>query len=188
MIRLATAADGAAAARIYDPVVARTAISFEEDPPGPEEMARRIASIGAFAPWLVEEREGTVRGYAYASKHRERAAYRWSVDVAVYVDETHRREGIGAALYGKLIRLLRLQGFHAAFAGVTLPNAASVALHESVGFRPVGVYRAVGYKLGAWHDVGWWQLDLRDRAPDPPPPKQLAELRSDPAWLRVLAE
>jgi len=188
MIRLATAADGAAAARIYDPVVARTAISFEEDPPGPEEMARRIASIGAFAPWLVEERDGTVRGYAYASKHRERAAYRWSVDVAVYVDETHRRAGIGAGLYGKLIRLLRLQGFHAAFAGVTLPNAASVALHESVGFRPVGVYRAVGYKLGAWHDVGWWQLDLLDRTTDPPPPKQLGDLQSDPAWLRVLAE
>jgi phosphinothricin acetyltransferase len=188
MIRLATAADGAAAARIYDPVVARTAISFEEEPPGPGEMARRIASVLAFAPWLVDEHDGTVRGYAYASKHRERAAYRWSVDVAVYVDEAHRREGVGSALYVKLIRLLRLQGFYVACAGITLPNAASVALHERVGFRPVGVYPSVGYKLGAWHDVGWWQLDLRDRAAEPAPPKQLAELRTDPAWLQALAD
>src|SRR3982751_2412905 len=128
MIRLATAADGAAAARIYDPVGVRTAISLEEEPPGPSGRAQRIASSLAFAPWLVDDRDGTVRGYAYASKHRERAGYRWSVDVAVYVDETQRRAGIGSALYAKLIRLLRLQGFYAAHAGITLPNAASVAL------------------------------------------------------------
>src|SRR5207237_10469847 len=122
MIRLARADDGAAAARIYDPVVARTAISFELDPPGPAEMKRRIVTALAFAPWLVEERDGIVRGYAYASKHRERAAYQWSVDVGVYVDEEHRRSGVGKALYGKLFRLLRLQGFYTAHAGVTLPK------------------------------------------------------------------
>src|SRR5437762_13398075 len=99
MIRLARPDDGAAAARIYDPVVARTAISFELDPPGPVEMKRRIVTALAFAPWLVEERDGIVRGYAYASKHRERAAYQWSVDVGVYVDEEHRRSGVGKALY-----------------------------------------------------------------------------------------
>jgi len=186
MIRLARADDGAAAARIYDPVVARTAISFELDPPGPVEMKRRIVTALAFAPWLVEERDGIVRGYAYASKHRERAAYQWSVDVGVYVDEEHRRSGVGKALYGKLFRLLRLQGFYAAHAGVTLPNAASVGLHESLGFRPVGVYRGVGYKLGGWRDVGWWQLELRDRAGEPSPPKPMDEMQSDPRWVEEL--
>ena len=186
MIRLARADDGAAAARIYDPVVARTAISFELDPPGPVEMKRRIVTALAFAPWLVEERDGIVRGYAYASKHRERAAYQWSVDVGVYVDEEHRRSGVGKALYGKVFRLLRLQGFYAAHAGVTLPNAASVGLHESLGFRPVGVYRGVGYKLGGWRDVGWWQLELRDRAGEPSPPKPMDEMQSDPRWVEEL--
>ena len=186
MIRLAKADDGAAVARIYDPVVARTAISFELDPPGPAEMRRRIVGALAFAPWLVEERDGIVRGYAYASKHRERAAYQWSVDVAVYVDEEHRRSGIGTTLYEKLFRLLRLQGFYAAHAGVTLPNAASVGLHESLGFRRVGVYRAVGYKLGGWHDVGWWQLELRDRAGPPALPKSMAEMQGDPNWAAAL--
>ena len=186
MIRLARPDDGAAAARIYDPVVARTAISFELDPPGPVEMKRRIVTALAFAPWLVEERDGVVRGYAYASKHRERAAYQWSVDVAVYVDEEHRRSGVGKALYGKLFRLLRLQGFYTAQAGVTLPNAASVGLHESLGFRPVGVYRGVGYKLGGWRDVGWWQLELRDRAGEPSPLKSMAEMQSDPRWVEEL--
>jgi len=186
MIRLARPDDGAAAARIYDPVVARTAISFELDPPGPVEMKRRIVTALAFAPWLVEERDGIVRGYAYASKYRERAAYQWSVDVGVYVDEEHRRSGVGKALYGKLFRLLRLQGFYAAHAGVTLPNAASVGLHESLGFRPVGVYRGVGYKLGGWRDVGWWQLELRDRAGEPSPPKPMDEMQSDPRWVEEL--
>jgi len=186
MIRLARPDDGAAAARIYDPVVARTAISFELDPPGSAEMRRRIVAALAFAPWLVEERDGIVRGYAYASKHRERAAYQWSVDVGVYVDEEHRRSGVGKALYGKLFRLLRLQGFYAAHAGVTLPNAASVGLHESLGFRPVGVYRGVGYKLGGWRDVGWWQLELRDRAGEPSPPKPMDEMQSDPRWVEEL--
>jgi phosphinothricin acetyltransferase len=186
MIRMATAADAEEVARIYDPVVARTAISFELEPPGPAEMRRRIEQVLPFAPWLVDERDGTVRGYAYASKHRERAAYQWSVDVAVYVGEAHRRSGVGKGLYEKLFQLLRLQGFYVAHAGITLPNAGSVGLHESVGFRPVGVYRAVGYKLGAWHDVGWWQLALRERDADPARPKAPTELAADPRWLEQL--
>ena len=186
MIRLATSGDGEAAARIYDPVVAQTAISFEIDPPGPAEMQRRIVQAQSFAPWLVDEREGTVRGYAYASRHRERAAYQWSVDVAVYVGEAHRRGGVGRGLYEKLLRLLRLQGFYTAHAGVTLPNDASVGLHEGLGFRPVGIYRGVGYKLDAWRDVGWWQLTLRDRAGDPAPPATMAEMARDARWLEEL--
>ncbi|MFL5311956.1 MAG: arsinothricin resistance N-acetyltransferase ArsN1 family B [Myxococcales bacterium] len=186
MMRLATAADAEAIARIYDPIVAATAISFEVDPPGAAEMERRIRETLEMTPWLVYESEGSLRGYAYASKHRERAAYRWSADVAVYVHGDHRRAGIGRGLYTALFGLLRLQGFHAAHAGITLPNAASVALHESVGFRPVGVYPAVGYKLGAWHDVGWWQLELRARTGEPAPLRRLPEVRRDESWRSAL--
>ena len=114
-------------------------------------------------------------------------SYQWSVDVSVYVDEGHRHRGIGRALYTSLFALLRLQGFHAAHAGITLPNAGSVALHESLGFRRIGVYPGVGYKLGAWHDVGWWQLSLRERAASPGPPRALSEAQRDPAWSTALA-
>ncbi|TMB07816.1 MAG: N-acetyltransferase family protein [Deltaproteobacteria bacterium] len=188
MIRLSTAADADAIARIYRPVVEDTAISFEVDPPPAVEIERRIATTLSIAPWLVhEDGEGRVAGYAYASRHRERAAYQWSVDVSVYVDEAHRHRGIGRALYTSLFALLRLQGFHAAHAGITLPNAGSVALHESLGFRRIGVYPGVGYKLGAWHDVGWWQLSLRERAASPAPPRALSEAQRDPAWSTALA-
>ena len=186
MIRLATVEDADEVARIYDPVVAHTAISFELEPPGRDEMRRRIEQVLPFAPWLVDECDGVVRGYAYASKHRDRAAYQWSVDVAVYVGEAHRRRGVGRGLYEKLFRLLRLQGFYVAHAGITLPNAGSVGLHEAVGFRPVGVYRGVGYKLGAWHDVGWWQLALRERDPEPARPKAPGEVAADPRWVEQL--
>lgn len=184
MIRLATPADGPALAAIYDPVVAETAISFEAEPPGAGEMARRVEAALQHAPWLVSVHDGQVSGYAYASKHRDRAAYLWSVDAAVYVAKAHRRSGAGSALYRKLFQLLRTQGFAAAHAGVTLPNAASVALHESLGFKPVGVYRRVGFKLGAWHDVGWWQLELRDRTGVPAPPVTGAAARE--LWAGAL--
>ena len=151
-------------------------------------MEGRIAATLELAPWLVyEDQAGRVAGYAYGSRHRDRAAYQWSVDVSVYVDEAFRRRGIGRALYTTLFPLLRLQGFHAAHAGITLPNSGSVGLHESLGFVPVGIYRGVGYKLSAWHDVGWWQLGLRDRAPDPAPPRPLREAQRDPAWPGALA-
>ena len=172
MIRLATPADGPALAAIYDPVVAHTAISFETEPPGAQGMSARVATALQHAPWLVDEEQGAVRGYAYASRHRDRAAYVWSVDVAVYVHEAHRRKGVGQGLYDTLFPLLREQGFTAAFAGITLPNAASVALHERAGFKPLGVYRGVGFKQGAWRDVGWWQLDLAERPPNAQPPRR----------------
>jgi len=184
MIRLATLEDGAALAAIYDPIVATTAISFETEPPGPAEMGRRVGSILEHAPWLVDD-EGGVRGYAYASRHRERAAYVWSVDAAVYVDAGCRRRGVGRRLYQKLFELLRLQGFTVVCAGITLPNDGSVALHDSLGFQTVGVYRGVGYKLGAWHDVRWSQLDLAPRLASPVPPLPGAAARA--LWRRVLA-
>ena len=122
------------------------------------------------------------RSYAYASKHRERAAYRWCVDVSVYIRDSCRRSGVGRALYTSLFTLLRLQGFYAAHAGVTLPNEASVGLHESLGFRPVGVYPRVGFKDGRWYDVGWWQLALRDRSEEPGPTLSMEALRQAAGW------
>jgi phosphinothricin acetyltransferase len=122
-------------------------------------------------PWLVSERDGALVGYAYGSVHRTRAAYRWSVDVSVYVDRSVHRAGIGRALYAELLETLTRLGYYNAFAGITLPNAASVGLHEAMGFRPVGIYRNVGHKFGRWHDVGWWQLPLREPSPDPAEPE-----------------
>lgn len=172
MIRPATTADAAAIAAIYAPIVETTVISFETTAPTPEEMARRIEAIVATHPWLVfedaEDAEG-VAGYAYASPHAPRDAYRWSVNVSVYNAERARRRGVGRALYGALFEILRRQGFHMAFAGITLPNEASVGLHEAMGFRPLGVYREVGFKLGAWRDVGYWSLELQPLgAPEEP--------------------
>lgn len=174
-IRVATPDDAAAVQAIYAPVVLHTPISFEADPPTVAEMQRRIGATLARFPWFVgEDAAGRVNGYVYASPHKERAAYRWSVDVTAYVREDCRGQKVGQRLYRHLLPELAALGYHQACAGITLPNAASVALHESVGFRPVGVYRAIGFKLGAWHDVGAWQCELRapeaGRAPDEPRP------------------
>jgi phosphinothricin acetyltransferase len=147
-------------AEIYSPYVRETAISFEDDPPDAEEMGRRIADTSTRYPWLAAESGGRVVGYAYASPHRVRAAYRWAADVAVYVEPGQQCRGIGRALYRALLELLTRQGVQVACAGITLPNQSSVRLHEALGFEPVGVYRRIGWKAGAWHDVGWWQRQL----------------------------
>jgi L-amino acid N-acyltransferase YncA len=157
MIRPVEECDAARCAEIYAPFVADNWVSFELDPPGEDEMASRIADFGASHGWLVAEVDGHVAGYAYGSPHRPRPAYASSCDVAVYVDPAHSRRGIGRALYAALLPLLASKGFHAAFAGIALPNEPSIALHEAMGFTPVGVYREVGWKLGGWRDVGWWQ-------------------------------
>jgi len=187
MIRLAGPGDAAQVAAIYAPHVTAASTSFEYVPPDAAEMASRIASTLAYAPYLVLETGAEVRGFAYASKHRERAAYQWSVDASVYVRQDAQRRGVGRALYESLFALLRLQGFYAAHAGITLPNPASVGLHEALGFRPVGVYRSVGFKRGAWHDVGWWQLPLRERTGTPDPPRSLTDAQRDPEWASALA-
>ena len=159
------AADAAACAAIYAPHVDPGPASFEDVPPDAEELGRRIAAAHA---WLVAERDGVVAGYAYASPHRARGAYRWAVDVAVYVDGAHTRRGVGRALYARLLPALDALGFRTACAGIALPNDASVALHEAFGFEPVGVYRRIGFKAGAWRDVGWWQLQVRPDDLGPP--------------------
>lgn len=160
--------DGAPCAQIYAPFVRDSAVSFEEKAPSAEELARRIEQVSLTHPWLVAEADGRVAGFAYGTRHRERAAYRWAADVTVYVSAEHRRRGVGRALYEELLRLLARQGFHVACAGITLPNEPSVALHEKCGFSLVGVYRRIGWKLGAWHDVGWWQRELAPAGERPP--------------------
>ena len=167
-----TTEDAAAIQAIYAPIVRHTIISFEIEVPTVEAMRDRIVSTGDRWPWLVYDRDGVIEGYAYASEHRTRPAYRWSVDVSAYVDERYRRRGVARALYAALLDRLRAQGFCNAFAGIALPNEPSVAFHEAMGFEPVGVYKNVGYKLGAWHDVGWWGLALKShpRTPEPPQP------------------
>jgi L-amino acid N-acyltransferase YncA len=153
-------ADAAACAQVYAPYVQHTAISFEAEPPDALEMRRRIEQISARYPWLVAEVDGRVAGYAYAGRHRERAAYRWTAEVAIYIDSAHQRRGLGRALYESLFERLGAQGLRMACAGITLPNPASVALHEKLGFEFVGVYRKIGWKAGAWHDVAWYQRAL----------------------------
>lgn len=171
--------DAAACAAIYGPYVRDTVISLEEIAPDERELAERIRRISLTHPWLVAELDGAVAGFAYGSQHRERAAYRWAADVAVYLDRSHRRRGIGRALYGALLALLERQGIRIACAGITLPNDASVALHKACGFEPVGVYRRIGWKAGTWRDVGWWQLELApatDAAPaEPETPQRLTD-------------
>jgi L-amino acid N-acyltransferase YncA len=160
--------DAAACAAIYAPHVEDSPTSFEVEPPGADEMEARIARNVSTHPWLVAELDGRVTGYAYACPHRSRAAYRWAADVSVYVASGERGHGHGRALYIELLERLRRQRFQVACAGITLPNEASVALHEGLGFTPVGIYRRIGWKAGAWRDVDWWQLELQPASEGPP--------------------
>jgi L-amino acid N-acyltransferase YncA len=181
-IRQVTSADAAAIAAIYAPYCEATVISFEETAPTADEMARRISAIGATRPWIVLEDEGAAVGYAYASAHHERTAYRWSVSTAIYIDRAHHRRGAGRALYSTLFVLLQHLGYYQATAGITLPNPASVALHTAFGFAPVGVYRRIGYKMGSWHDVGWYQSEIQPSSVPPMEPRSMHELTGTPEW------
>ena len=186
-IRLASEADALAIADVYRPIVDSTPISFEVSAPDEAEMRHRLAETLPAYPWLVYEAGGHVGGYAYAGRHRVRAAYQWSVDVSIYIDAANRRRGVGRGLYTSLFAILTAQGFFAAYAGITLPNAASVALHERMGFTPVGVYRNVGYKCGAWHDVGWWQMPLQPLREPEAAPLTMAALQSRGDWERLVS-
>lgn len=176
VLRMARAGDAEAFAAIYAPIVRDTPISFETEPPSVEEMRHRIEKYLETYPWLVAEREGRIDGYAYASAHRDRKAYQWSVDVSCYVHADARKRGVGKRLYTALLAILARQGFHSAFAGIALPNAASTALHEAVGFREIGRYREVGFKAGAWRDTAWYQCLLGEARADPPAPTPLRAL------------
>jgi L-amino acid N-acyltransferase YncA len=185
-IRLAHPDDASTLHAIYVPFVVNTPISFELVPPTEQEMRQRIEQTVQTHPWLVCEEQGEILGYAYASQHRTRQAYQWSVDVSAYVHERWRRKGIGKALYTSLFALLQLQGFYNVYAGIALPNPASVALHEAMGMRQVGVYSQVGYKLGVWHDVGWWQQSLQSHGLEPVPPLELESAQKLAGWEEAL--
>ncbi|HEY4128436.1 MAG TPA: arsinothricin resistance N-acetyltransferase ArsN1 family B [Gammaproteobacteria bacterium] len=161
-IRLATLDDASEIAAIYRPYVEDSTISFELLAPTEAVMRERMGKVLAKLPWLVCEQSGVMVGYAYASPHHDRAAYQWSVDVSVYLRQALQRRGFGRVMYSELFTLLVQQGYYTAYAGISLPNAASVGLHRSFGFEPVGIYRNAGFKFGAWHDVAWWQKPLRN--------------------------
>lgn len=172
-VRDAGDADADACARIYAAYVRDTAITFETEPPGAGEMAHRIIAAQNAHEWLIlADGTGVVRGYAYATEFKSRAAYRWSVETSVYLDPSHHRGGGGRLLYTELLGRLSSRGYRRAFAGITQPNEPSMAFHHSFGFQPCGVFRRVGFKHGRWHDVAWLQLDLPvdGGGTDPPRP------------------
>jgi phosphinothricin acetyltransferase len=186
-IRFADVADAAAIQAIYAPYCEQTSVSFEVVAPTVEQMAERIARISPQYPWLLCEVEGACAGYVYATYHRERAAYRWTADVTVYIDERFHRRGFGRALYTSLLAMLRAQGYFKAYAGITLPNPGSVGIHEVLGFQPVAVFQGEGFKFGKWRDVGWWQLELQSEVPNPPEPIPISAIRQSPSASKALA-
>ncbi len=192
LLRFAHPEDAEAIRDIYAPHITDSTVSFELEVPSVVEMVGRMGAHGDLMPWIVCEQDGVVAGYAYAGPHRQRWAYQWAVEVSVYIHAAYRRQRIGRGLYTALFALLEAQGFARAYAGVALPNEASVGLHRSLGFEPVGTYERVGFKFGAWHDVSWWQRDLRDvGAKEPPEPSPFTTLEDHPveaAFARGLAE
>lgn len=175
-IRFATLADASAILAIYGPYITESIISFEYEVPTVLEFTERIRAIQQQLPYLIVEANGRVMGYAYASRHRDRAAYQWSVDTSVYVHPDGHRQGIARQLYTALFDLLRRQGYYNAYAGITLPNPKSEAFHRTMGFEPVGTYANVGYKFGEWHDVAWFQLTLQPHQTNPTPPVPIHQL------------
>jgi len=189
-LRLATPADGAAVAALYAPYVRDTSITFEYEVPDGAEFGRRIETVLKLAPWLLAVESGpggeTLLGYAYGGTWRTRVAYRWVVETAVYVDKRQHRRGIGRALYGALLDLLRLQGFCRALGGITIPNPESIALHEKLGFTFVGTYPKCGFKHGTWWDVGFWDVELREHPKEPQETLSVAALMQRPEAAEVL--
>ena len=185
-IRLATEDDAGGMLEIYAPIVLETAISFETQPPTAAEFQGRIRASLERRVWLVCDAGGKVAGYAYATQFNPRDSYVWAVEVSVYVHSAYHRRGIGRALYTSLFRCLEAQGYCTAVARITLPNPASVTLHEAMGFRPVGVNEAIGYKNGEWHDVGVWQTALRPRPASPAPPVPARRLAGTDEWETAL--
>jgi L-amino acid N-acyltransferase YncA len=186
-IRSAEESDAPGIAAIYEPYVRDTAVSFEVEPPTADIMRQRIAATLETHPWLVAEHDGEIVGFAYAGKHSDRAGYRWTVDVTVYVNAARRQGGVGRTLYGALLEVLRRQGFRSAFAEIVLPNPGSVRLHETAGFKPVGVHHDVGFKLGCWRDIGYWRLALAEGSAPPREPIPFAVFRETPEFAGAIS-
>ena len=183
--RLATPSDAAGCLAIYRPFVESSHTTFETDVPTLPEFTRRIESTLMARPWVVAEENGSVIGYAYASPIKDRVAYQWSVEVAIYVASQARGRGVGRALYEALFRVLAGQGFVNAIGIIALPNSPSIALHESLGFEKISHLKSIGFKLGAWHDTTWWQKRLASPPANPSPPRLLHECGNEiETWIR----
>jgi phosphinothricin acetyltransferase len=184
---MAAESDAPSFLRIYGPIVEQTPISFELRPPSVDEFRERIRKKLCSHPWLACEEDGEILGYAYAGQFRSREAYDWTTELTVYVASEQRRRGVGQALYASLLAALRVQGFCTAIIGITLPNEASVRLHEKMGFKVIGVYHAVGYKFSKWHDVGFWELSLRGPRDVPRALRSPSALVETAEWNEALA-
>ena len=176
MIRIATSNDSESILKIYAPYIENTSYTFETEVPTIDSFKERISSYLQNWPWLVCEVDGVVAGYAYEAKHRERVAYQWGVESSVYVHDDYQRAGVARALYTALIDILRVQGFRNLYAVINLPNEKSVSFHENLGFEYFATYKNVGYKLGRWKNVGWWQLQLNEYSIDPGPPIKFPDI------------
>ena len=185
-IRLATEADAEGMLEIYAPVVLDTEISFEERPPSVEEFRGRIGAVLERMPWLVCVAGEDIAGYAYATPFRTRAGYRWTAELTVYVRPAYHRRGVGRALYTALLQCLAAQGYCTAVAIISLPNTASVSLHEALGFHRTGVLESIGHKHGRWIDDDVWQMEIKPLTPDPPEPLSLQELIGTAEWEKAL--
>lgn len=187
-IRLANEADSASILQIYAPFITDTVITFEYEVPSIEEFRKRISSVQKKYPWLVCEINGKIVGYAYASPFHERAAYDWSVDFSIYINPEYHGKKIGKALYFALLELLKMQGYYNAYALVTMPNIKSESIHESFGFRSVGICENVGYKFEKWRDVKWFELEIQKHPEVPMPPKVIDEIRNTPQFNRIIEQ
>jgi len=178
-LRLAKPSDAEGILKIYAPYIESTSFTFETETPSVEAFAERINTYLIHWPWLVCEVDGKIAGYAYATRHRERTAYQWSVESSIYLDDNFQRTGIARALYTALFEILKIQGFRNVYAVINLPNDKSVAFHESQGFIYFATYEKVGYKLGKWKNVGWWKLSINDYGDEPAAPLKLADLNNN---------
>jgi phosphinothricin acetyltransferase len=176
LIRIAKGSDADPVLKIYSPYIQNTSFTFETEVPTPDAFRERIDAYLQNFPWLVCEIDGAVAGYAYGGKHRERTAYQWCVESSVYVHDDFQKRNVATALYTALIGILKLQGFRNLYAVINLPNERSVAFHEKMGFTYFASYKNVGYKLGKWKTVGWWELPLNEYIMEPPAPIKFPEL------------
>lgn len=185
-IRLITESDADQVLEIYKPYILETIITFEYDVPTSEEFLRRVKTITSEYPWLVCLLGDKIVGYAYATKHRERTAYQWSVDAAVYLSPAVHRKGIARILYESLFSILRLQGYFNVYAGISLPNEKSVGFHKAMGYEEIGIYKNTGYKHGNWHDTAWFQIHLTAHMGNPSVPGKISELIETSSVRQIL--
>jgi L-amino acid N-acyltransferase YncA len=176
MIRLATPQDAKGILSIYAPYISNTSFTFEAEVPSEESFAERISSYLENWPWLVCEVDGVIAGYAYGAKYRERIGYQWCVESSIYIHDDFMRKGIAGSLYNALMDLLKLQGYRNVYAVINLPNDKSVKFHEGCGFKWFANYENVGYKLGKWKTVGWWQLIINEYSDEPAAPVKLVNM------------